>query len=371
MKKSIAAVIDCRSYKSDSNDFYTLSMWGKPCFEYVCDMVNSLDLFAKTYLLTDLPKIKALASKYDFEQIDGIPQGDTPKMLISGRAIFLTVETVRKVVSEYSGGVILPISHSDSTHVDLQDLSFTKSPEVSVSSAFVLSDGERNISYFDLPSCESLVINSVNNFELGLVLMKKKLGRGLLTESILNRIQEKTEIFRQCQSSDTVCLVGHSQLDNWNCTEISGKPVRNCGIRGISSVEYNEYILDKELLNCGSDTYIVMHGTNDIVYPYSDDFIIQSISRTFDYILQHHSHAKIYFLTISNTNGRLDRSNKRIDQLNEKIISAFSNRVSIISTKALSDEFGDLRSEYTLDGLHFSDAGYEKLKSIVEAAING
>lgn len=104
MKKSIAAVIDCRSCKSDSNDFYTLSMWGKPCFEYVCDMVSSLKLFAKTYLLTDLPKIKALASKYDFEQIDKVPQDDTAKLLISGRAIFLTAETIQKVVSEYSGG---------------------------------------------------------------------------------------------------------------------------------------------------------------------------------------------------------------------------------------------------------------------------
>lgn len=250
-------------------------------------------------------------------------------------------------------------------------MSFCKSPEVEVSSAFILSDGESRVSYFDLPSAESLVINSVNDFELGLVLMKKRIGRGLLTESILNRIEEKSENFRQCQSQNTICLVGHSQLDNWNCTEISGMPVRNCGIRGISSVEYNEYILDKELLNCCSDTYIVMHGTNDIVYPYSDDFIIQSISRTFDYILQHRPQAKIYFLMISNTNGRLDRSNKRIDLLNEKIISAYTNRVSLISTKALSDEFGDLCSEYTLDGLHFSDAGYEKLKSIVEAAING
>ena len=37
--------------------------------------------------------------------------------------------------------------------------------------------------------------------------------------------------------------------------------------------------------------------------------------------------------------------------------------------KPLFDIFGDLRSEYTLDGLHFSDEGYTHLKAIVEEAI--
>ena len=107
-----------------------------------------------------------------------------------------------------------------------------------------------------------------------------------------------------------------------------------------------------------------MHGTNDIVYPYTDEFIVDRISQTFDYISQRNPKAKIYFLTISNTNGRLDRSNKRINQLNKRLISAFSQQVTIIETKPLSDIF-----EYILDGLHFSDEGYKHLKSVVEEAI--
>ena len=102
----------------------------------------------------------------------------------------------------------------------------------------MIGDGTEKISYFDLPQAESLVINSVNDFELALVLMKKKLGRSLLTESILSRIQEKKDIFTQCDGEDTICLVGHSQLDNWNSTEIAGKKVRNSRIRRISSVGY-------------------------------------------------------------------------------------------------------------------------------------
>ena len=266
-------------------------------------------------------------------------------------------------------GAFLPIVGTVTTGVDFLEPSFNKSSQVEVVPAFMIGDGTERISYFDLPQSEALVVNSVNEFELALILMKKKLGRSLLTESILSRIQEKKDIFTQCDDENTICLVGHSQLDNWNCTEIAGKKVRNCGIRGISSVEYKQYILDRELLNCKANTYIVMHGTNDIVYPSTDEFIVDSISHTFNYISQRNPKAKIYCLTISNINGRLDRSNKRIDQLNKRLISAFSQQVTIIDMKPLSDIFGDLRSEYTLDGLHFSDEGYTHLKAIVEEAI--
>ena len=50
MNNVLTVYIDCRSDKGDTNDFYTLSMWGKPCFEYVCDTVSETDIFAEKYL---------------------------------------------------------------------------------------------------------------------------------------------------------------------------------------------------------------------------------------------------------------------------------------------------------------------------------
>lgn len=96
--------IDCRSCKGDTNDFYTLSMWGKPCFEYVCDTVAKTDVFAKTYLLTDSPKIKVLASKYHFDVVEQILENNSPIMIVSGKAIFLSTETMSKAVGNYYGG---------------------------------------------------------------------------------------------------------------------------------------------------------------------------------------------------------------------------------------------------------------------------
>ena len=215
---------------------------------------------------------------------------------------------------------------------------------------------------------DAFVIDSKYAFEQAIVLKKKELSAPLLTKTIIDRIEEKNNTF--CRNdSNTICLIGHSQIDNWDIQEIAGYNVQNCDIRGISSFEYEEYILNKNILQCNAEVYLVMHGTNDIVTDHSDKEIIESISHTFDYIEMRQPRAKIYFLSCAHVNGRLDRNNKRITELNEKLFDSFRSRVVFINVCDLDDEFGDLRSKYTKDGLHFSDKGYVKLKDIVEKVI--
>lgn len=54
-------------------------MWGKPCFEYVCDTVSEMNIFAEKYLLANSDKIKALASKYDFKVTTNYQKINLPK----------------------------------------------------------------------------------------------------------------------------------------------------------------------------------------------------------------------------------------------------------------------------------------------------
>lgn len=61
-------------------------------------------MFAKKYLLTDSEKIKTLASKYDLEVLDQLPADESPKMVVSGKAIFLTKKTLTEAASAYKGG---------------------------------------------------------------------------------------------------------------------------------------------------------------------------------------------------------------------------------------------------------------------------
>lgn len=184
----------------------------------------------------------------------------------------------------------------------------------------------------------------------------------------MNRIEEKKTVFTS-ENYGGICLIGHSQIDFWNIDSIKNHKVRNCGIAGISSLEYYNDILAKNLLDCSEDIYLVMHGTNDIVYETDLSEIIKNIERTINYIKEIKLGATIYFLTCLKVNGRLDRSNKAIDKLNDAFSANLKN-VRLIDTGALNDEFGLLKSEYTKDGLHLSDKGYEILQNIVEEVID-
>lgn len=212
------------------------------------------------------------------------------------------------------------------------------------------------------------MINTKEDFELALVLKKKENNQILLKKSILKRIREKEKIFREKHAEKGICLVGHSQIDNWDATFINSYRVRNCGIRGISSFEYTEYILQNTLLSCLEDIYIVMHGTNDIVYGYTFQQILESINNTLQYIRKRKPNSKIYFLQCLHVNGRLDRDNKHIDRLNEYLKSNLE-MVNWIDTCALDDELGNLKAEYTVDGLHLSKKGYEIFKRIIEQEV--
>lgn len=367
----ISCIIDCRIDIQAPNDFLTLGIWGKPCFEYICDTISSIEGLDKVYLLTDSPKITSLAAKYNFliaatnEDIH-----EDVRFFVSGRAMFLTKQTIQKAISTYTEGKLLACRKVDNYTFD--NAKITKDEISVVDNAFYIYDttDSENIVYYMLDNEEALTVNSIYDFELALILKKKQIGRDILTKSILDRIEKKKINFADCCTNRSICLVGHSQLDNWECKTINGQPVRNCGIRGISSVEYENYILKNKLLNCASDTYIVMHGTNDIVYPYTDEEIIESISHTFEYIISNNPSARILFLLVAHCNGRLDRSNKRINTLNKKLKAAFEKHVQCVSLSALDDEFGELKSENTVDGLHFSDAGYDILIQIVEHALN-
>lgn len=180
--------------------------------------------------------------------------------------------------------------------------------------------------------------------------------------------KRKKNVIQDASNKYGICLIGHSQIDNWDVTRINSYKTRNCGIRGISSFEYTEYILKHNILACSENIYIIMHGTNDIVYGYSFEKILESIYNTVEYIRKKKDSSRIYFLQCLHVNGRLDRNNKYIDQLNNYVKTNLKD-IYWISTNTLDDEFGNLKSEYIVDGLHLSKQGYGALLNIIEQEV--
>ena len=197
------------------------------------------------------------------------------------------------------------------------------------------------------------------------MLKKKQDNRLIVTKTIDKIVAAKESVLNNSITGRSICLVGHSQLDQWAIDEIGGYRVRNCGISGISSFEYKEKILNLGKLNCDSDVFLVMHGTNDIVYDYTMDEIVESVKYTIGYIKNRNSAARILFLACLHVNGRLDRSNVKIDLLNSALKENLDN-IAWIDTSFMNDQYRNLDDRYTRDGLHINELGYEILQKAVE-----
>lgn len=219
---------------------------------------------------------------------------------------------------------------------------------------------KRNYAFYPVRNKEGKEINTDNDLELAFILKMKEENRPQVLKNIDYIIDKKHQIISNPIPAKSVCFVGHSQLDQWEIDEISGYKVRNCAVSGISSFEYEEKILTTRLLNCEADWFIVMHGTNDIVWDYTIDEIVTSIKHTISYIKER-TDAPIIFLSCIHVNGRLDRNNNRIDELNLKLRAEIGSNVEWVDTSFLDDNNGMLNKEYTKDGLHISDKGYEAL----------
>lgn len=351
----------------------TLNLWGKPIFLYIIEELFRLKSSSQIYVLTDSEEIKKLYTKFYRGGVQFVTQVPDvkPVFMVSGRAVLLKHYTIEKAIKSYETGCLYSVGKYASIDFNQEktNISFLKGNSVNPVNAFIITDGNKEIEEpFILNSSEAIVINTKNDFELALVLKRKENLQEVLVKDIINRIKEKESIIRDESNRDGICLIGHSQIDNWETSCINSHKTRNCGIRGISSFEYMKYILKHNMLVCSENIYVIMHGTNDIVYNYSFEEILESIKNTIEYIRKRKKFSRIYFLQCLHVNGRLDRNNKYIDSLNSYLQINLKN-IFWINTSPLDDEFGNLKTEYTLDGLHLTEEGYRVLQDIVEKEI--
>ncbi len=386
-------IVDCRIHNKLEDDYLTLNVWGKPVFSYIIEECLQSECFIKSYIITDSKYLKSIAQNLFGDQVTVImpydnfkseenKEKDNPRyFIVQGGALMLKKETIRCVLKS-GGGIICSVKRLEIPCLYPYD--FSKETLEICSDTFILTNispwHSENKSYLQketnalitnylLSSTESLIVCTKNDFELALVLKKKEYNEKILLETIKDRIKEKTEIINY-GLEHSVCLVGHSQLDDWEIEHLCGMPVRNCAVRGISSFQYQELILKTELLNCKSDVFVVMHGTNDIVYNYSIDQIVESILESVFYLQKHNPTAILCFVSCLHTNGRADRSNKKIDQLNAALKPVLENcNIWWIDTAKMDDLFGNLKLEYTKDGLHLSKKGYDVFKILIEQEI--
>ncbi|EKA93511.1 GDSL-type esterase/lipase family protein [Fusobacterium periodonticum] len=227
---------------------------------------------------------------------------------------------------------------------------------------------EEKMLVYPLVEEDSIVIKDRISFELAISIYNKRKSQKILEEKIKKRIKEKYKLFTEAAD---ITLVGHSIFDNWNLKKLKNKKVSNLGIGGISTEQYQKFIFDQKKIKGKREIFVIIAGTNDIVNKNLSYLkISEQINKLIDSIYENYREAKVFLVETPSVAFRIDRKKEEIFLLNKVIQKSLRKEVQYIPVNSyLVDTFGNLKLEYTYDGLHFTKEAYKKLKEILEKEI--
>ena len=227
--------------------------------------------------------------------------------------------------------------------------------------------GKRSKAYF-MNKEDSVDIDDSLDFEIAITILNKKNKEENLIKAIKNRIQQKSELFDEKKD---ITLIGNSLFDNWKIEKLNNNLVANLGIAGISTKQYQEYILNENKIKNIANKTVIMTGTNDIIdKSLNFENILNNINMLIESLLKINKNTKIYFIEIPSIAFRMDRNKEEIFNLNEYLKSNLDESIKYIEVnKYMTDDFKNLKLEYTYDGLHFNEEGYKVLEKILEKEI--
>lgn len=181
--------------------------------------------------------------------------------------------------------------------------------------------------------------------------------------------------------SENYVLLGDSITEYYNeDTYYCNLPVVNSGIAGdgVDNV-YNN--LKKRVYQYNPTKVFILIGTNDLTYK-SEEYISEKIGDIVKEIKKNRKSTEVYVESIYPINNTADekiidwmvgqRTNDKIMRINKKIkeICETEECKYINIYDLLLDENGNLKIEYTTDGLHISEEGYKIITNELKKYMN-
>ena len=226
--------------------------------------------------------------------------------------------------------------------------------------------GEKCIAYF-MAKEVSVDIDDRLDFEYFYFILQQRNKDKILLETIKKTISSKKDNFNQTKE---ISLIGHSILDYWNIEEVNGQAVNNLAIAGITTKQYIDLILGQGLIQSLGDKVILMFGTNDIVYAgWTKEQIFSDIQQVIEKLKAINNNIQLYFLEITPVALRIDRNNAVIRELNAFLKENLKSARWIALDSKFSDHYGKLNLDYTNDGLHLNEQGYQLLEDIIKSEL--
>ncbi|MBL1215021.1 MAG: hypothetical protein HND52_16785 [Ignavibacteriae bacterium] len=161
---------------------------------------------------------------------------------------------------------------------------------------------------------------------------------------------------------EKIIFIGDSITEGFSVEKhLSEFDISNFGISGLASYEVLNYASDVWFKE-NPDYIFICIGTNDFARNVSDEEVLQNIKIISNYCIKKTPSSKIILIPVFPTKNNQPRPNSRIVKFNYKLKKlAGENNFNFFNLHPhFTDEAGQLRSEFTDDGLHLTEAAYKK-----------
>ncbi len=179
------------------------------------------------------------------------------------------------------------------------------------------------------------------------------------------KIVTKVKVEEKEVVPENILFLGDSITDFYDLEKYyEGINVVNSGISGNTTEDILKN-MKKRVYQYNPSKIFLLIGTNDLIKDKENEEIIKDIEEIAQEINQNRPKAQLYIESIYPVNQNISpvdhRENSDIKEINEKVKEyCEENKITYIDLyKELQDEDENLNKEYTKDGLHLNDKGYE------------
>lgn len=204
----------------------------------------------------------------------------------------------------------------------------------------------------------------------------------LLEQWLLNeqaKIQKNYRELNQISLKEpAIIFIGDSLVEYYPLNELlqSPKTILNRGIRGYKTDQLLEQ-LDAHLFGQALDKIFLLIGTNDLGKEVPQDQVLANIEGIIQAVARDYPLAQLQLLSVLPVNEKEKyqgtvhiRTNEKIQALNrayQDLAGIYMNVRFIDLYDVFLDENGQLREDFTTDGLHLTIAGYAALSKGLQA----
>lgn len=178
----------------------------------------------------------------------------------------------------------------------------------------------------------------------------------------------------QVGANDNFVFLGDSITEQYNLEEFYEKlPTVNSGIGGNKT---DDILSDMEnrVYKYNPTKVILLIGTNDIIDHKEVDEVFNNINKIIKNIEENRALTKIYVESVypSRIDYKDEDYKDKVNELNKKIEKKYKDTdvVYIDINSHLKDDDGQLKKEYTADGLHLNTKGYIKVTKLLLPYLN-